>query len=42
MPSREFTKGYEKSPPKVFIRTFGWPYASALQYPLFVLSDSMI
>jgi hypothetical protein len=28
--------------PKVYIKTFGWPFVSALQCPFFVLSHSMI
>lgn len=26
MPTNEFEKGYDKSPPKVYIKTFGCPY----------------
>jgi len=37
----EKSKTYEKSAPRVYIRTFGWPFVSSLQCSLFVLSNSM-
>ena len=39
MPNKQ--KSYEKSPRKVFIRTFGWPYVPALQYASLVLSNAL-
>jgi hypothetical protein len=41
MPNREPKKSCKFFAPKVFIRTFGWPYASALQCFVFVLQNSM-
>jgi hypothetical protein len=37
MPNQEPKKSYKFFAPKVFIRTFGWPFVSALQRSFFVL-----